>query len=58
EDANIDTDMNFVMNEENNFIEIQGTAEGNPFSEVELQSMIELAKKGCQELIDLQKKHS
>ncbi|MGE3975146.1 MAG: ribonuclease PH [Bdellovibrionales bacterium] len=54
EDSSARTDMNFVMNSQNNFIEIQGTAEHGSFSETELTSMIVAAKKGCHELFELQ----
>lgn len=55
EDSNIDTDMNFVMNDDNAFIEIQGTAEAQAFTVEQLQAMTELAAKGCQEIIAHQK---
>ena len=55
EDSTADTDMNFVMNDENLFIEIQGTAEHSPFSEVEMQNMTATAVKGIEELIRLQR---
>ena len=55
EDCNAETDMNVVMNNENNFIEIQGTAEGEAFSAEHLQAMLDLAKKGINELIEIQK---
>ncbi len=51
EDSNIETDMNFVMDGSGEFIEIQGTAEGVPFTQPQLNSMIELADKGCKELL-------
>lgn len=54
EDSNIDTDMNFVMNSKNNFIEIQGTAEGVAFSRDQLNEMIELAQIGCHDLFEKQ----
>ncbi|MEZ4871997.1 MAG: ribonuclease PH [Bdellovibrionales bacterium] len=54
EDSNIDTDMNFVINDEDEFVEIQGTAETGSFSHKSLQNMIELAQKGCRELIEMQ----
>ena len=54
EDRCADTDMNIVMDERGQFIEIQGTAEGLPFDQEQLQSMINLARKGIRELIDLQ----
>ena len=48
--------MNVVMNESGLFIEIQGTAEHDPFSTSELNGMLELAKVGIQELLELQTK--
>lgn len=56
EDSTISTDMNFVMNSEEKFIEIQGTAEEAPFSQKNLSNMIEYADKGCQELFKEQNK--
>jgi ribonuclease PH len=56
EDSRADTDMNFVLSEDGSFIEIQGTAEGNTFTDRELFKMIELAQKGGAELISLQKR--
>jgi ribonuclease PH len=55
EDSNADTDMNLVMNEAGGIIEIQGTAEKEPFTEEQLQSMLALGKAGIQELIAKQK---
>ena len=55
EDSTADTDMNFVMNDEKLFIEIQGTAEHSPFSEVEMQNMTANAVKGIEELMRLQR---
>ena len=55
EDAQAQTDMNFVMNEMGNFIEIQGTAEKKDFSLEQLSAMAELAKSGIAELIEAQK---
>jgi len=54
EDCNAETDMNVVMNDTGDFIEIQGTAEGHPFSQDELNAMLTLAKKGIQELLACQ----
>lgn len=54
EDSNAETDMNVVMDAEGNFIEVQGTAEGHPFSRDELNALLELAKKGINELSDIQ----
>lgn len=56
EDSNAETDMNVVMNEKGDFIEVQGTAEGNPFKQAELNGMLELAHKGIQELTFKQKR--
>lgn len=55
EDSACDTDMNVVMTEDGRFIELQGTAEGEPFSRDSLQSLLELAELGCRQLIELQK---
>ncbi len=55
EDSRADVDINVVMNDKSEFIEIQGTAEGKGFSEIQLQEMLALAKKGIEELISLQK---
>lgn len=55
EDSSAETDMNVVMGEDGGFIEIQGTAEGAPFSEAQFQSMLSLAKKGITELLSAQK---
>lgn len=55
EDSNAETDMNVVMTDSGQFIEVQGTAEGHPFSEAEMQSMLALAKHGITELCERQK---
>lgn len=55
EDSTAHTDMNVVMTESGKFIEIQGTAERDPFSIDTLGRMLKLAKKGCDELIVAQK---
>jgi len=52
EDSNAETDMNVVMDEAGRYIEIQGTAEGEPFSSEHLNSLLLLAEKGVAELID------
>lgn len=54
EDFNAHTDMNIVMTDANSFIEIQGTAEGEAFHEHELNELLALAKKGINEIFDLQ----
>lgn len=56
EDSNAGTDMNVVMNGNNEFIEVQGTAEGKPFKTSDLNGMLALAQKGIQELIIKQKR--
>jgi ribonuclease PH len=55
EDSTAETDMNVVMPETGGFIEIQGTAEREPFSDAQLVSMLGLARKGASELIALQR---
>ena len=55
EDSNAETDMNFIMNDEGNFIEIQGTAEKGAFSQDELNKMIVLATEGVKSIIEIQK---
>jgi len=55
EDSEAETDANFVMTGDGGFVEIQGTAEGKPFSADELASLIGLAQKGVSELVELQK---
>ncbi|MFT4925075.1 MAG: ribonuclease PH [Phenylobacterium sp.] len=55
EDSAAETDMNVVMTEAGSFIEIQGTAEGEPFSPEELTKMMEVAKHALREIIEIQK---
>lgn len=55
EDSRAQVDMNLVMTGQGNFVEIQGTAEGDPFSDNQFQEMIGLGKRGIEELIGLQK---
>jgi len=55
EDADAETDMNVVMTETGKLIEVQGTAEGEPFSFEEMSEMLDLAKHGLRELFDIQK---
>lgn len=54
EDHLCDTDMNVVMTSENKFVEVQGTAEGDPFDEETLGTLIQLAKNGIKELMKVQ----
>jgi ribonuclease PH len=55
EDSSAGTDANFVMTGSGGIVEIQGTAEGEPFSEADLAALMTLAKKGIGELVALQK---
>ncbi|ARU95815.1 ribonuclease PH [Tatumella citrea] len=55
EDSAADTDMNVVMMEDGRMIEVQGTAEGAPFSHEELLELLALARGGIDTLIDAQK---
>ena len=55
EDSMAEVDMNVVMNDQNLFVEIQGTAEGEPFSREDLNNLLNLAEKGIRELISIQK---
>ena len=54
EDAGAETDMNVVMDSQGRFIEVQGTAEGSPFSADEMASMLALAKAGVAQIIAAQ----
>ena len=55
EDSQAETDANFVMTGSGGIVEIQGTAEGKPFSEDEFTSLLALARGGIVRLVDLQK---
>ncbi|MFA0088594.1 ribonuclease PH [Vibrio sp. 10N.286.49.C2] len=55
EDSAADTDMNVVMTEDGRMIEIQGTAEGEPFCHEELMALLESAKNGIAEIVTAQK---
>lgn len=57
EDSTAEVDMNVVMTGSGKLVEVQGTAEGNPFTEAKLLQMLKLAKKGIHELSSIQKKH-
>ena len=54
EDSTADTDMNVVMNNQGGFIEVQGTAEAEPFTDLELNSMLALARTGITRIFDFQ----
>jgi ribonuclease PH len=55
EDSDADTDANFVMTGDGRIVEVQGTAEKEPFSEEQLLTLLALARKGVAKLVDLQK---
>jgi ribonuclease PH len=56
EDSTAETDANFVLTGSGGLVEIQGTAEGTPFTDEQLGALLKLARKGIAELIELQKK--
>jgi ribonuclease PH len=56
EDSSAETDMNVVMNNQGAFIEVQGTAEGHPFSQEEMNVMLDYAKQGIKTLLEVQKR--
>jgi ribonuclease PH len=55
EDSGCDTDMNVVMNESGDFIEVQGTAEGEAFDRAALNALLDLADSGIKQIIVMQK---
>jgi ribonuclease PH len=55
DDVAADTDMNVVMTGDGRYVEVQGTAEGEPFERALLDELLALAAQGCAELTDLQK---
>lgn len=54
EDSRAEVDMNVVMTESGKFVEIQGTAEKNPFSRSQLNQILDLAESGLRQIFDLQ----
>ena len=56
EDSKAGVDMNFVIDENFNFIEVQGTAEKEKFTQDQLLELIKLSQTGISEIIELQKK--
>ena len=56
EDSQADTDMNVVMTGSGGIVEIQGTAEGKPFSREEAECLLDVAGKGIEQLLTLQGK--
>ena len=55
EDSNAETDMNVVMNDKGGFIEVQGTAEGATYSRDELNAMLDLAHRGIDQIVNMQR---
>ena len=55
EDSSAETDLNVVMTDAGGFIEVQGTAEGEPFQPEQLNDMLALARKGMQEIFQIQR---
>jgi ribonuclease PH len=55
EDSDCDTDMNVVMTGSGGFVEVQGTAEGAPFSRSEMDALLDLAQSGISQLVAKQK---
>lgn len=55
EDSHAEVDMNFVLTSDNKIVEIQGTAEGEPFDEAQFNHLLSLAKNGIAQLIEKQK---
>jgi ribonuclease PH len=54
EDSNAEVDMNVVMTGADRFVEVQGTAEGSPFSDDQLNGLLTLARSGIHQLIKCQ----
>ena len=57
EDSKAEVDMNVIMTGGGQFVEVQGTAEGKPFSKAHLDELLALGKKGIAELVSFQKKY-
>jgi ribonuclease PH len=57
EDSKADVDANVVMTSKGDFIEVQGTAEGKPFTRAQLDELLALAEGGIRELLELQQKY-
>ena len=54
-DSTCDTDMNVVMTGRGGFVEVQGTAEGDPFTREQMDAMLALAGRGIASLVALQR---
>jgi ribonuclease PH len=57
EDSHAEVDANVVRTDGGDFIEVQGTAEGKPFSRARLDELLALAEKGIAELLTIQRQH-
>jgi len=55
EDVTAETDMNVVMTGAGAFVEVQGTAEAEPFDRAQLDALLDLAVAGCAQLADIQR---
>ena len=56
EDARADADLNVVMTDAAALVEVQGTAEGEPFGRAQLDTLLDLARQGIQELLGAQRR--
>lgn len=56
EDSTAEVDLNLVMTGSGDFVEVQGTAEGKPFSSDDLQTLLDLGKKGIEEIVEFQRR--
>ena len=56
EDSRAEVDMNVVCTGDGRFIEVQGTAEGSPFTREQMDNLLELGKKGIEQLVVLQRR--
>ena len=56
EDSSADVDFNLVMTDRDEFVEIQGTAERNPFNQAVLSELLELGRRGIHDLMDVQRR--
>jgi len=55
EDSTAQVDLNLVMAESGTYIEVQGTAEGFPFSHDQLLEMLDIGRRGCAQLVEAQR---
>ena len=55
EDSNASVDLNLVCNSAGDYVEIQGSAEGSPFSHEQLQEMLESGRRACSEIEAMQR---